>query len=85
MLEGTLPLVPELSPLLAEVYRVLVPGGRVVATTHLPSSRVTALGLRALGLRSRKEEDLRAELAHFKFQQIERVRLSPLLVVKAQK
>jgi ubiquinone/menaquinone biosynthesis C-methylase UbiE/uncharacterized protein YbaR (Trm112 family) len=85
ILEGTLPLVAEMSPLLAEVSRVLVPGGRVVASTHVPASRFGALGLRALGLRSRGEDEIRQELAHFKFEQIERVKLPPLLVVKAQK
>jgi ubiquinone/menaquinone biosynthesis C-methylase UbiE len=77
--------IAEVGRLFTEVSRVLRPGARFVASTHLPP-RFGAAGLhRRLGLHPRTEETIRAAATAAGMVAFERVLLPPFIVVKAEK
>jgi SAM-dependent methyltransferase/uncharacterized protein YbaR (Trm112 family) len=84
VLEGTLPLILNRASLLAEAARTLAPGGRLVATAHLPAGVGSTLLFKGLGVHTYDEAELRTELERAGFTRIERVRVDPLLMVKAE-
>jgi SAM-dependent methyltransferase len=81
---GFVHFVPSLAPLLAEVSRVLVPGGRFVATTFEASALTRSLHHGA-GLFPRGEDELRAAAQEAGLIHFERVRVSPFLLWKAER
>lgn len=85
LLAHSLHFIEDLGRLLLEVARVLRPGGRFVASTWLPPGRTTAFLQRRAGLHPREEEELRDALAAVGLGSFARLRLPPLLVVKAEK
>ncbi len=62
---------------------VLRPGGRFVASTWMPPGRASAFVQRRAGLHPREEEDLKHALSAAGLTGFARLRLPPLLVVKA--
>ncbi|MCE9666791.1 methyltransferase domain-containing protein [Myxococcus stipitatus] len=85
LMADTLPFVEDLGRLLLEVARVLRPGGRWVASTYAPPGLASGLLHRRMGLHPRAEDALRSEAAAAGLVRFERVALSPLFVVKAEK
>ncbi len=85
LLAHSLHFIADLSRLLLEVARVLRPGGRFVASTWLPPGRASAFVQRRAGLHPREEEELRDALSAVGLVGFARLRLPPLLVVKAEK
>ncbi|PTL77487.1 class I SAM-dependent methyltransferase [Vitiosangium sp. GDMCC 1.1324] len=85
LLAHSLHFIADLGRLLLEVGRVLRPGGRFVASTWMPPGRATAFVQRRAGLHPREEEELRDALSAVGLVGFARLRLPPLLVVKAEK
>ncbi|QRK04809.1 class I SAM-dependent methyltransferase [Archangium violaceum] len=85
LLAHSLHFIADIGRLLLEVGRVLRPGGRFVASTWLPPGRATAFVQRQAGLHPREEEELRDALSAVGLVGFARLRLPPLLVVKAEK
>lgn len=81
---GFVHFVEQLEPLLTEVARVLVPGGRFVATTF-EAGALTKSAHQAAGLYPRGEDDLRAAAQRAGLVHFERVRVSPFLLWKAER
>ncbi len=85
LLAHSLHFIADIGRLLLEVGRVLRPGGRFVASTWMPPGRTTAFVQRRAGLHPREEEELRDALSAVGLVGFARLRLPPLLVVKAEK
>jgi SAM-dependent methyltransferase/uncharacterized protein YbaR (Trm112 family) len=85
LLAHSLHFISDLGKLLLEVHRVLHPGGRFVASTWMPPGRASAFVQRRAGLHPREEEDLQHALSAAGLTGFARLRLPPLLVVKAEK
>jgi ubiquinone/menaquinone biosynthesis C-methylase UbiE len=77
--------IEDVGRLFAEVSRVLRPGGRFVASTHLPPRLGAAVLHRQMGLHPRAEEVIRASASAAGLTAFERVLLPPIIVVKAEK
>ena len=84
LMAGSLQLVNGLDALMVELFRVLKPGGTWVASTFLPPRPLQPVH-RALGLFGREEEQLRAAAERAGFARFERVRMAPVLVVRASR
>jgi len=85
LLAHSLHFIADVGRLLLEVARVLRPGGRFVASTWMPPGRASAFVQRRAGLHPREEEELRDALSAVGLVGFARLRLPPLLVVKAEK
>jgi SAM-dependent methyltransferase len=77
--------IDDVGRLFAEVSRVLRPGARFVASTHLPPRFGAAAVHRRLGLHPRSEEVIRTAASAAGLTAFERVLLPPFIVVKAAK
>jgi SAM-dependent methyltransferase/uncharacterized protein YbaR (Trm112 family) len=77
--------IEDMGRLFAEVSRVLRPGGRFVASTHLPPRFGAAAVHRRMGLYPRSEEVIRTAATAAGLTAFERVLLPPFIVVKAEK
>jgi ubiquinone/menaquinone biosynthesis C-methylase UbiE len=84
LMVGSLQLVEGLEVLMRELYRVLKPGGVWVASTFQPPAALKPLH-RALGLFGRQEDALKMAAERAGFARFERVRMAPILVVRAEK
>lgn len=81
---GFIHFLDDLDALLAEVSRVLKPGGRFVATTYEATGATKTLHTRA-GLHPRTEAQLRDAAARAGLVAFERVRVAPFLLWKAER
>lgn len=84
LMAGSLQLVEGLEALMAELFRVLRPGGVWVASTFLPPAPLQPIH-RALGLFGRQEEPLRVAAERAGFARFERVQMAPVMIVRAEK
>lgn len=82
---GSLHFMEDLRTLLAEVVRVLRPGGRYVATSYLPPGFPLSVVHRGAGLHPRTEQALRAALTGAGLVGFERMVMGPFILVKAEK
>ncbi len=82
---GSLHLIADASRLFIEIGRVLRPGGRYVASTSLPPSRLGTLLHQKAGLHPRTEHELRSGIAAAGLVNFERMVLPPYLLIKAEK
>lgn len=82
---GSLHFMGDVTKLLAEVLRVLRPGGRYIASSYLPPGFALAAAHRRAGLHPRTEEELRSAITGAGLVSFERMLLPPFILVKAEK
>jgi ubiquinone/menaquinone biosynthesis C-methylase UbiE len=82
---GALHLIEDLHRLMAEIGRVLRPGGRYVASTYLPPGFPTSMLHKKAGLHPRGEDELRSAATSAGLVRFERLVMPPFILVKAEK